>query len=343
MSSDQTATFLCFTPYHLLLAEAIVAQTSPPTVGLVLADEADLLGTYPGLLDGGPFADPLLLEPLRDAGGARKATVYRRNAGTLRAAALRGGFGALHVFNPQRPESRVLATLVSGQPVFVEDGLEAYRETRRPSRSHQLLRSVSALLVGTRPVSAKDYIEYLAWERGYALVPDLVRFGAARPFPITAIEGKHVAGVLERWIPALGIDIGATKEALVLLDHPDTPGGDAAAVLANATERTGLEPRQVLLKPHPRDERAPAGQGVGGAEVAERSLPAECLLARIRTGGWLLGGNSTTLVTGAAIRPDLRVVYTGSPDRSPMPALLARLTGGLKDEGGPSPAPARRT
>src|SRR5690606_34071110 len=162
------ATFVCYTPYHLMLAEAIVHQARPATSLLILADESGLTQRYPDLLHDAPFAEVLNLLPLRDAAGLRKGDVYRRNATLLRRSVSGRDLGELHIFNPQRPESRVLVSFTPREPVFVEDGLEAYRETRRPSRTLQVLRSLSSLAVGLRPTGSKDYIEYLRWRHGYA-------------------------------------------------------------------------------------------------------------------------------------------------------------------------------
>lgn len=318
--------FLAYTPYHVLLAEALSRQLGrEPT--LLLADESGLVRRIPAIAAQGPFARVVHLATIRTEAGGRalgpvRAAVYRRNIARIRRAASERPWGHVFVPNPVRPESRAAAALAGGHASYVEDGVEAYVRSRPWTRFTRLARTASALVAGVRPPPETDFVLSMPFDDGYALMPTCLHVSpGSTPPRILPIERDALRTSLARWVEASGIDATTPFGALVLLDH-GAPASRVRELVARAARGAECTVAEVTLKPHPLDGDAERRLRPLGADVTDRFLPSELLLARVRERGWVLGGASSALLTTAFLRPDVRIELDETPRKADLTALL---------------------
>ena len=320
--------FLAYTPYHLLLAETLSRQLGlEPT--LLLADESGLVGRVPDLVAQGPFPRVVGLDTIRAqvggggrASGPARAAVYRRNVRRLRRAAREEPWERVFVPNPVRPESRVAAALAGGRASYVEDGLEAYIRSRPWSRATRFVRAASSLLAGVKPLPETDFVLSMPFDDGYALLPTHLHLAPGRtPPPIRPVQREAMRAVLSRWVAACGADPAPSYAALVLLDLA-TVSARVRATVQDAARQAGCAVDEVLVKPHPLDAGAEERLRADGVVVADRFLPSEVLLPRLRPGGRVFGGASSALLTTAFLRPDLHIELGPTPRQTELTTLL---------------------
>lgn len=326
---------MCFTPYHLLVAEAITRATETAEADVVWGDEAGLGSEVDAVLVGGPLRVTLRLAAIGETRGLERGRVYLRNRRRIARWARGRQPGPLYLFNPLRPESRAVAERLASDLRFVEDGLEAYRPGRPRGRRVSWERRAASWLMGVKPFLRRNFIEYAPWCEAWALAPILVHAPGTTLQPtFRTIDPAALLEVAARWRPLALPDDGAVGDAvLAMLDLPSAAGGLTATEALAAASTWGVTPKHVILKPHPRDPRPMASiVSVRGATVIDRRWPAEVLLPTLRQGATVLGGESSAMLTAAVLRPDLDLRLRSRAD-SPLAAMLRTLNANVRIEG----------
>jgi hypothetical protein len=296
--------FICFTPYHLLLAETLAKQLKLKSSIVVIADEADLLAHYPQLVDRSLFINCLTLLPIKTTRGSDRGAVYLHNASTIQKYLQDQQFAVPFVFNPLRPESRLITRKSKERPVFVEDGLEAYLDSANPSLLSFSLRAASSLILGLPPTLRTNFIDYLPWQAGFALIPEAVRKPRNRDLSITPISRDVLSSVISRWSESSPRSGPSRVQTLVLLDYPSNGATNPYDSILKAVSLTGTQREQLLVKPHPRDPTSDTVYAELGVQLADRRLPAELFFGQLTNDGHIVTGNSTARLTASVIRPD---------------------------------------
>lgn len=300
--------FVCFTAYHLLMAEAIARQAAILDAEVIWVDEPGLGDAVDGILAGGPLRIVLRLAPIGATRGWGRSFVYVTNRRSLRRWMRHQAPGALFVFNPLRPETRALAERLARSRHFVEDGLEAYVANSPLRRQEHWLRRAASIVMGVRPFLKRDFIEYGDWHEAWALLPERVYAPPRTTLPpMKAIDRTILNAVIERWgAPSHAALPTAPSRVLVMLDHPDQVAGLTVDRAIGIASRWGVGPESMVVKPHPRDPRSLASIIAGrGVQGIEGRWPVEATLAHLPEGGAVLGGNSSGMLLAAVLRPDL--------------------------------------
>lgn len=324
--------FVAYTPYHLLLAQTLADQLSLRPA-LVLADESGLVRRFPSLVGDSAFSAVLEIATIRapDTGrtrtGTARAAVYRRNARRIRAFVRSRPLERAFIATPVRPESRTIARLARGRPLYYEDGLEAYIRSKPLTWRRRWMRAASSLASGVLPLPETDFVAALPFEAGYALLPSHVRVpeGRAR-IPLDPIDRDAMRRVLRRWETTCGMPTSARYEALVILDRFAAPN-EAKAAVDRVAEHVACSREQILVKAHPLDDEVDDALRTSGASVADRLVPSELALSQVRPGGRVFGGASSGLLTSAFLRPDLTVVPTHPARLQELSDLVVALAG----------------
>ena len=309
--------FVCFTTYHLLLAEAIARQASISDAEVVWVDEPGIGESVDEILAGGPLRTALRLAPIGATRGFARSLVYVRNRRSLRRWMRHQAPGALFVFNPFRPETRALAERLGQSLHFVEDGLEAYVASSPLRRQERWLRRAASVVMGVRPFLERDFIEYSEWHDAWLLLPERVYAPPGTTLPtLKAVDPTILTNVIERWGTLIHatLSVGSTS-ILVMLDHPDQAAGLNVDRAIGIASRWGVGPESMLVKPHPRDPRSLASVIAGhGVEGIEGRWPVETTFSHLPEGAIVLGGNSSGMLLAAVLRPDLDLRLRATED-----------------------------
>lgn len=280
-------TLTCFTPYHLLLALAVLQaeRASPKQAHLAIANEANIpQETIERLAS--RFASALVLAgsstlpwPFRFTVQFIGTRLVRQGARNDARAA--DGLTAV-VFNPTRAES-IAACTEASELVYVEDGSEAYSALRTGRKVSRVAELVSLLLGLPRPKATGSYADSLEFSRGYALSPQgLQREGN---YPIRALNGDELARAAADFPVPLDSRTMQQCEAIVVLPYL---GPRAQVALHMRAVQSELQVRgctlgapTTLVKPHPRDAATAASlESVGTLSLVPRWVPVEALVAK---------------------------------------------------------------
>lgn len=309
--------FVCFTAYHLLIAETIALQESIVDAEVIWTDEPGLGGVVDEVLVGGPLRIAARLAPIGATRGWARSLVYAKNRRSLRRWLRHQAPGALFVFNPLRPETRAVAERLGRSLHFVEDGLEAYVPNPSPGRRERWLRRAASAVMGVRPFLAHDFIEYGAWRDGWALVPDHVYAPPRTPLPpLRPLSPAILKSVIDRWVAtAHGERSFGACAVLAILGHPDQVAGLTVDRAIGIAAGWGIGTDGVVVKPHPRDPRSLASITEGrGVRAIEGKWPVETTFSRLRSGAIVLGGDSSGMLLAAVLRPDLKLRLFATED-----------------------------
>lgn len=321
------ARFVCFTPYHLLLADTIAEQIGLADAEVVFGDESKLGDSVDEVLVGRPLRVVERLHPIGDSRGWERYSLYTRNRRRLSAWARSQQPDALYLFNPLRPESRAVAERLTKTLHFVEDGIEAYVQGAQPTRRVRWLRRAASFTMGVAPFLERDFVAYGGWHEAWALLPHrlIVPSGQTVP-PVRSIDHSTLASVVERWSRRVGMPeaVGAC-DVLVMLDHPDSASGLSITRAMRLTTAWGIDPERVLVKPHPRDAR-PMQVIIDeySAAAVEGRWPVELTISALRPNAIVMGGNSTGMLSAAVLRPDIEL-HLRAREGSPLRTLIRSL------------------
>jgi hypothetical protein len=319
--------YLTYTPYHLLLANAIQFGSGDPQATIAYSDEAGILNEVPKLADAFGGAQLRVIPGLEQLTGIALHSQSRANDAAIlkMARATLDRDDPVYMFNGLRSESQRLAAALSpGHLEYVEDGLDAYLPAAGglPSTSnwwalfHMGLVGVpSRLALRRRMRGHPNSLNALTFVQYHALFPDVVRVPSERS-SVAAIEPAWLRSSLERFTPLVSPLLPSTTLTHVRMLGNTERIEDMRAYLRQIEEwsrtvsASGNEPRRAV-KPHPRERNKGFLDQIRnlGIAVLPHQIPAELMISVFEPDCTFTCGPTTFVMTSKLLLPQRRVEF----------------------------------
>lgn len=315
MTTPGGCAYLCFTPYHLLLAMSLIADDQPEALPVILfADESGVLGAVPGLRElVEKSAEVVQLRPgvlPSESLRARSRRVKNHVRIAMRMRQL-GRNRTVRICNGLRLEAEFASRFVRGDGTldYIEDGLDAYLDLNVVllSRFDRLKRFPRD---GFRPRQRVDQTIWLPFQRYFVLQPAMSRLPTDAC--VTVISHRSFRSTVRELADLVHIDVPRKSvTALRLLDHSQTIV-DRDQYVREVRQWAKDEPIRLgvaAVKVHPRENDASFVRKLGELDVVQlpQALPAEMLSNYLSDSCDIYCGLTTFILTSRLIIPQRRI------------------------------------